>query len=84
MNSITPWLLGMSFAAAPAVALQTDGTGWPDFSMLDTDGDGVISRTEAKASDVVSPGFDRIDTNRDGVLDEEEYQDAKGALPPAS
>lgn len=79
MNRIAPWLLVMSCVAGPASALQDEGTGWPDFSMLDTDGDAIVSRTEAKASHTVIAQFDQIDTNRDGSLDEQEYQDAKGS-----
>ncbi len=78
MNRITPVLLVLSCAAGPVAALPTEDAGWPEFSMLDTDGDALISRTEAKASDTVIVGFDRIDTNRDGTLDEQEYQEAKG------
>lgn len=79
MNRFAPLFLVLACAAGPASALQQESAGWPEFSMLDTDGDAVVSRTEAKASATVIAQFERIDANRDGGLDEQEYQDAKGS-----
>jgi hypothetical protein len=53
---------GMAMAQAPA------------FSDVDTDGDGVISRAEARV--VEGLDFDEADTDENGALDESEYQAA--------
>lgn len=47
----------------------------------DTNGDGVISREEAKAKPRLDKNFDKIDTNKDGVLSRDEIKaaHAKGA-----
>jgi Ca2+-binding EF-hand superfamily protein len=47
----------------------------------DTNGDGVISREEAKARPRLDKNFDKIDTNKDGVLSRDEMKaaHAKGA-----
>jgi Ca2+-binding EF-hand superfamily protein len=47
----------------------------------DTNGDGVISRDEAKAKPRLEKRFDKIDTNKDGALSKDEIKAAsvKGA-----
>ena len=42
------------------------------FNRLDTDGDGRISREEAKANPQLSQNFDLIDANKDGYIDRSE------------
>jgi Ca2+-binding EF-hand superfamily protein len=42
----------------------------------DTNGDGVISREEAKARPHLDKNFDKIDTNKDGVLSKDEIKAA--------
>ena len=39
---------------------------------MDTNGDGLISRDEAKNSPVLSQNFDAIDANKDGSLSRDE------------
>lgn len=43
---------------------------------LDTNGDGVISRSEAAAKPKLAERFDEIDTNKDGVLSQDELKAA--------
>lgn len=42
------------------------------FSLLDTDGDGVISRQEAAAHPPLAPHFRAMDKNRDGGISKHE------------
>ena len=46
------------------------------FAKLDTNGDGVISRSEAAAKPKLAEHFDEIDTNKDGVLSRDELKAA--------
>ncbi|WP_337243774.1 hypothetical protein [Luteimonas sp. gir] len=43
-----------------------------DFAALDVNGDGYISRAEARANPTLSAEFDAVDSNRDGRLSREE------------
>ena len=44
------------------------------FRGLDRDGDGFVSREEARRDDAVARAFDLADRNRDGKLDPEEFR----------
>lgn len=46
----------------------------PPFDQVDTNGDGMISRTEAQQ--VEGLDFAQADTNQDGSLDRQEYEAA--------
>ena len=50
----------------------------PTFRTLDMDGDGYVSRLEARRGTNVERQFDKLDTNRDGRLSREEL---KGMFP---
>lgn len=52
------------------------------FSDLDTNGDGVISRSEARDAPVLASNFNRIDTNRDGVINSAEFTAATTFMSP--
>ena len=44
------------------------------FRALDRDGDGFVSREEARRDDAVARAFDLADRNGDGKLDAEEFR----------
>jgi len=46
------------------------------FRLLDANGDGVISREEARMSKGVTKHFDQADTNHDGALSAAEFESA--------
>ena len=46
-----------------------------DFDALDTDGDGYISRSEARANPTLDAEFDGVDRDSDGRLGREELAD---------
>ena len=56
-------------------ALGTAHAAGPDFSVADTNGDGVLTMEEAKAalSDVEEAALVAADANGDGTLDATEY-----------
>jgi Ca2+-binding EF-hand superfamily protein len=54
------------------------------FSTLDTNHDGKISRSEARADPELSAEFDMLDTNHDGYLSPEEFQAWPRALKTRS
>lgn len=50
------------------------------FNKLDTNGDGVLSRSEVAGRPMLSKHFDDIDTNKDGVLSRDELGAARKKL----
>jgi cytoskeletal protein RodZ len=47
---------------------------WPEFSALDKNGDGSISRDEAREQSLVASRFGVMDGDGDGALSSDEYQ----------
>lgn len=47
----------------------------------DTDGDGAISREEAKSLPMLDRNFDRLDTNKDGKISRDEMPQGKHTQP---
>ncbi len=62
---------GQTPPAAPASAPDAVAAA---FQRLDTDGDGRVSRLEAKSMPVVEAHFDEADRNGDGLLTPEEFR----------
>ena len=62
-------LFTMIFAAAAANAGDASGPGKPDRPTLDPNGDGIVTREEAKAYPRLTADFDVADANKDGQLD---------------
>lgn len=50
-----------------------------DFSKLDANGDGSISKQEARKDKAVGKAFDSLDTNKDGKLDASEFAAYSGS-----
>ncbi|TGT79965.1 EF-hand domain-containing protein, partial [Mesorhizobium sp. M8A.F.Ca.ET.161.01.1.1] len=64
-------LLGTS-ASGIALAADTPATPAPRPAKLDTNGDGVIDRSEAAANPRLAAKFDELDKNKDGKLSRDE------------
>lgn len=75
-------LTALALAGAAVVAVAApEGAGGPRHAAMaerlkqaDTNGDGLISRDEAKALPRLARHFDEIDTNRDGQLSQDELR----------
>jgi len=78
----------LAFAAAPAFAADTSATDSDSsvtqkvkdlmkskFSKADKDGDGTLTREEARELSKVGPNFDAIDTDKDASVSREEVKD---------
>ena len=66
-------LLGTS-ASGIALAADTPATPAPRPAKLDTNGDGVIDRSEAAANPRLAAKFDELDKNKDGKVTQAEAQ----------
>jgi hypothetical protein len=60
-----------AFAADP----NTDNA-LPEFSTLDTNGDGALSKDEAKEQSLVASRFGELDGDKNGTLSSDEYEKA--------
>jgi len=60
-----------------ATAPQATDTQWPEFSTLDTNGDGYVSREEARSNATLSGSFSDLDADKNGSLSSSEYQKGK-------
>jgi Ca2+-binding EF-hand superfamily protein len=67
-------LLTMIFATAAAYAGDAPAPGKPARPSPDSNGDGVVTREEAKAYPRLTTDFDAADVNKDGQLDAAELQ----------
>ena len=66
---ITVFLWSLIAVATPALS-QSDAL---TFELLDANGDGLISRDEARADERVAAGFEEADQDRDGYVSAEEF-----------
>ena len=66
-------------ASRPAAGAETSSS--YSLAQLDTNKDGVVDKTEARASGSLSAIFDKADTNKDGKLDAAELSAASRAKP---
>jgi Ca2+-binding EF-hand superfamily protein len=62
--------------ALPAAAAEANGTRG-DLKKADRNGDGRITREEARGLPRLEKNFDRIDTNNDGALTQDELAAAR-------
>ena len=68
-------LAALAFATTTLTALAGEGGGRGDhFKKADTNGDGMISREEAKAMPRLAAHFDEIDANKDGLISADEMR----------
>jgi hypothetical protein len=65
------WVSAPAFAEDP----KTD-TALPDFATLDTNGDGAISKDEAREQSLVASRFGELDGDKNGKLSSDEYKKA--------
>ncbi|MGD2064001.1 MAG: hypothetical protein PVF51_10525 [Nitrospirota bacterium] len=64
---------------APATAMEVAAVQGQRFATWDADGDGFLSRDEAKQVDGLPAAFDKTDANQDGMVDPQEYAQFEGA-----
>ena len=67
-------LAGFAFAANAGDAAQGKGGPQERFKAADTNGDGKLSREEAKALPRIAEHFDKIDADKDGFVTPQELQ----------
>ena len=61
------------FIALLALASSSAAFAAVDFNSFDANGDGVISKTEAKANAQLARLFDKLDTDKNGELSQQEF-----------
>jgi EF hand domain-containing protein len=69
-----------AFAGEENATTAATGGEWPEFSALDTNGDGNISKDEAKAQSLLASRFSEVDDNKDGNLNPAEYDKARNYM----
>jgi hypothetical protein len=73
IGAISAFGTGAAIAQGTPPGDPMTGAGGPSFSELDKDGDGLISKKEAKAHPELSKRFSELDANGDGKLDMGEF-----------
>jgi hypothetical protein len=69
-----------ALAGEEKATTATTGNEWPEFSALDSNGDGNISQDEAKAQSLLASRFSEVDDNKDGNLNAAEYDKARNYM----
>ncbi len=80
LRLLTPITLAVALACAgalPAAHAADAPTAKAERKKADRDGDGRITREEARGFPRLEKNFDRIDTNQDGSLSQEELAAAR-------
>ena len=72
-----PAAFAEDYPSSPAAQPSTPSTQAVDYSKLDMDGNGKISKDEAAADPTLSASFSKLDTDRDGSLSSTELSAAK-------
>jgi len=75
--AVTAALIGAASAAGAAGPNETGGQPNPEFTRLDVNRDGYLSREEAQKIRGFSKAFNEADDNRDGKLDATEFVKAQ-------
>ena len=65
-----------AFGADPSTDKTDTENALPDFSTLDTNGDGAISKDEARAQSWVASRYGELDGDKNGKLSSDEYKKA--------
>ena len=71
MNETTTAILAALLAGAAAAAGDA-----PEFTVIDKDKNGYVSREEARTAPEIMELFARVDSNKDGQLSTAEYSEA--------
>jgi EF hand len=66
--------------AEDTTTTATGNNEWPEFSTLDQNGDGNISKDEAKAQSLLASRFSEVDKDMDGKLSADEYNGARNHM----
>ena len=75
MDRKTTMLVAMLLVPAAVIAAEA-----PDFTTIDQNKDGQVSREEARTAPDILGVFSRVDVNQDDRLSAAEYQEAVKAL----
>jgi Ca2+-binding EF-hand superfamily protein len=70
----TPAIVAVVLAACTSMEREAGPEAARAFRALDRNGDGYITRDEARRDDAVARAFDLADRNGDGKLDPEEFR----------
>jgi Ca2+-binding EF-hand superfamily protein len=75
-------LSATAFGADPTTDKSDSENALPDFSTLDANGDGAISKDESREQSLVSSRFGELDGDKNGKLSKDEYQKAVDRSKP--
>ena len=71
-----------AFGADPSTDKSDSKNALPDFSTLDANGDGAISKEESREQSLVSSRFGELDGDKNGKLSSDEYKKAVDMSKP--